>query len=109
MTKAQEAYYHSDHWINFRQKAKEVFIYGCILTKSPIYDLHHLNYLNMGKEKFWLDILPLSPEIHEDFHKWASLNKCGFNQLLDYAINKKIDLTPGAFKILKRHNLIIIG
>lgn len=29
------------------------------------YAMHHMSYSNLGKEKYWLDVLPLSPIAHD--------------------------------------------
>lgn len=47
-----------------------------------MYDLHHLNYRNLKKERFWLDLIPLYSALHQDFHQYAKANGLGNHQVL---------------------------
>jgi len=85
-------YYYSAEWQNTKARARDFFS-GCIFTGSQIYDLHHLNYFNLKNEKFWLDVVPLRTDIHEDFHSWAKESGKKYYSILEYAESKKLRIT----------------
>jgi hypothetical protein len=57
-------------WEETKSKAREV-INKCIVTgQTDDLNWHHLHYHNKGEEVAWLDIIPLTRSIHEEFHIW---------------------------------------
>lgn len=86
-------YLASPHWQRIRAESKSAFPDGCIVSGSPIFDIHHLNYWNPGHEKFWLDIIPLAPEHHTDFHAFAIRHKLPYYDVITWAENRGFKLT----------------
>lgn len=95
-----ELYYDSQHWKEIKFQVKHKFPNGCILTSSPEYDVHHLNYISLNKEIIGLDILPLNSLLHTEFHKWIKSNKKGFYDLEAFAEYKGIKLSKNTKRLL---------
>ena len=96
-----QAYYDSQHWSEIKLKVKETYPDGCILTDSLQYDVHHLNYLTLEREKIGWDIFPLDRFLHEEFHRWAKLNQKGFYDLEAFAKHKGIKLSNSRINRLR--------
>jgi hypothetical protein len=68
--KNYEEYLHSAHWKDFRQKWVESGLpKRCIACGFPHYNLHHLNYLRLGREELD-DVVPLCDRCHMQVHKY---------------------------------------
>jgi len=67
-SKGYDQYLHSERWQKMRLEAFRMVGGRCIDCGGSATDLHHLNYINLGKERIGIDVVPLCLKCHRKCH-----------------------------------------
>lgn len=94
MTKEEyQNYLRGSHWKKIRdhcQKAKS--FKTCVCCKEKTYDIHHLTYKTLGREKL-KDLIPLCRNHHFKFHEWLWENSdFSVNDVFEWANLNKLKI-----------------
>lgn len=89
-----DKYLKSDHWANKKEQYKRSSLpQYCIVCKEEKYQLHHVTYRNLYKEKM-TDFVPLCRKCHIALHECLDSRKLG--------VDKSLDILHNVFKVPHR-------
>jgi len=76
MSEWYNSYLQSEHWQGIKDKTRvkssSFQKRGCLICGNKCFDIHHLDYRYLGKEKLTKHIAPLCRQHHQEFHDWQN-------------------------------------